>query len=87
MTRYLPRFLTGLRARLVVGFLAVVTIALILVFATLPGLLNGYFEQQTKEDLDRACADGVAVRRARAARLPDRAMAERHSRSSSRPTR
>ncbi|HYI21943.1 MAG TPA: HAMP domain-containing sensor histidine kinase [Candidatus Limnocylindrales bacterium] len=53
MTRFMPRFLTGLRARLVVGFLAVVTIALILVFATLPGLLNGYFEQQTQDDLKR----------------------------------
>ncbi len=53
MTRFMPRFLTGLRARLVVGFLAVVTIALILVFATLPGLLNGYFEEQTNVDLDR----------------------------------
>ncbi len=53
MRRLLPRFLTGLRARLVIGFLAVVAIALALMFASLPRLLDGYFEQQGKEDLGR----------------------------------
>ncbi len=53
MQRFVPRFLTGLRARLVIGFLVVVTIALVLVLATLPRLLDGFFEQQTREDLSR----------------------------------
>ena len=51
--RLLPRVLTGLRARLVVGFLLVVAIVLALMFATLPRLLDGYFAQQAREDLGR----------------------------------
>ena len=58
MRRLVPRFLTGLRARLVIGFLVVVTIALFLVLATLPRLLDGFFEQQTRQDLNRRA--GVA---------------------------
>ncbi len=53
MPRLLPRFLTGLRARLVIGFLIVVAIVLALMFATLPRLLDGYFAQQVREDLGR----------------------------------
>ncbi|HUP83705.1 MAG TPA: HAMP domain-containing sensor histidine kinase [Candidatus Limnocylindria bacterium] len=51
--RLLPRILTGLRARLVLGFLLVVAIVLALMFATLPRLLDGYFAQQAREDLGR----------------------------------
>ena len=51
MRRLIPRFATGLRARLVLAFLAVVAIALALVFATLPRLLDGYFAQQSTDDL------------------------------------
>ncbi|HUR16483.1 MAG TPA: HAMP domain-containing sensor histidine kinase [Candidatus Limnocylindrales bacterium] len=58
MRRLIPRFATGLRARLVLAFLAVVAIALALVFATLPRLLDGYFAQQSQTDLDRRA--GVA---------------------------
>jgi hypothetical protein len=53
MPRLLPRFITGLRARLVLGFLLVVAIVLALMFATLPRLLDGYFLQQAREDLGR----------------------------------
>jgi len=53
MPQLLPRFLTGLRARLVIGFLIVVAIVLALMFATLPRLLDGYFAQQAREDLGR----------------------------------
>jgi signal transduction histidine kinase len=53
MRRLIPRFATGLRARLVLAFLAVVAIALALVFATLPRLLDGYFAQQSTDDLNR----------------------------------
>ena len=53
MPRLLPRFMTGLRARLVLGFLIVVAIVLALMFATLPRLLDGYFAQQSTEDLGR----------------------------------
>jgi signal transduction histidine kinase len=45
--------MTGLRARLVIGFLIVVAIVLALMFATLPRLLDGYFAQQVSEDLAR----------------------------------
>src|SRR3972149_5395730 len=51
--RLIPRLMTGLRARLVIGFLIVVAIALALMFATLPRLLDGYFAQQAREDLGR----------------------------------
>jgi signal transduction histidine kinase len=44
-------FLTSLRTRLVLAFAAVVAIALILVLASLPRLLDGYFVQQAQEDL------------------------------------
>lgn len=53
MRRLVPRFLTGLRARLVIGFLVVVSIALALVLASLPRLLDGYFAQQSTDDLQR----------------------------------
>jgi signal transduction histidine kinase len=48
-----PRFVTGLRVRLVIGFLIVVAIALGLMLASLPRLLDGYFEDQAEEDLER----------------------------------
>src|SRR6187402_736518 len=51
--RFLPRFLTGLRARLVVAFFIVTVISLALIVATLPRLLDGYFEQQSTADLAR----------------------------------
>ncbi len=43
--------LNSLRARLVIAFAAVVAIALILVLASLPRLLDGYFAEQAREDL------------------------------------
>jgi signal transduction histidine kinase len=51
--RLVSRFFNGLRARLVIGFLIVVAIVLALMFATLPRLLDGYFAQQSTEDLGR----------------------------------
>ena len=51
MRRFIPQVFSGLRARLVVGFLVVVAIALALMFATLPRLLDGYFAQQSTDDL------------------------------------
>jgi signal transduction histidine kinase len=53
MRRFIPRVFTGLRARLVLGFLVVTLLALTLVFAALPRLLDGYFLDQAQEDLDR----------------------------------
>src|SRR5687768_14019285 len=53
MRRLVPRFLTGLRARLVIAFVVVVSTALILVLATLPRLLDSYFESQSTADLGR----------------------------------
>jgi len=53
MRRFIPRIFTGLRARLVLGFLVVVALALSLVFATLPRLLDSYFLGQAQEDLNR----------------------------------
>jgi two-component system, OmpR family, sensor histidine kinase BaeS len=47
----MPRFVSSLRARLVIAFAAVVAIALVLVLASLPRLLDGYFAQQAREDL------------------------------------
>ena len=44
--------LNSLPARLVVAFASVVAIALILVLASLPRLLDGYFAQQAQEDLN-----------------------------------
>ena len=49
----MPRVETSLRVRLVIAFLAVVSIALILVFISLPRLLDGYFQQQSQDDLNR----------------------------------
>ena len=43
---------SSLRARLVIAFATVVAIALILVLASLPRLLDGYFAQQALEDLN-----------------------------------
>ena len=51
MRRFIPQVFSGLRARLVVGFLLAVAIALTLMFATLPRLLDGYFAQQSTDDL------------------------------------
>ncbi len=53
MRRFIPRVFTGLRARLVLGFLIVTLISLALVFATLPRLLDGYFLDQARQDLNR----------------------------------
>jgi signal transduction histidine kinase len=53
MRRLIPRVLTGLRARLVIAFVAVVSTALVLVLASLPRLLDGYFAQQSTDDLGR----------------------------------
>jgi signal transduction histidine kinase len=47
----LPRLLASLRVRLVAAFVVVVAIALGLVLASLPRLLDGYFVQQAQEDL------------------------------------
>ncbi|CAN5851844.1 hypothetical protein BH24CHL6_BH24CHL6_12390 [soil metagenome] len=41
----------SLRARLVIAFAAIVAVALFLVLASLPRLLDGYFAQQASEDL------------------------------------
>ena len=60
--RFLPRFLTGLRARLVVAFFIVTVISLALIVATLPRLLDGYFEQQL--GTWDVAAGGVIVREA-----------------------
>ncbi len=46
-----PRIETSLRVRLIIGFLAVVSIALILVFVSVPRLLDGYFAKQSTDDL------------------------------------
>src|SRR5215212_2432568 len=53
MRRLIARFAPGLRAQLVIAFVLVVAIALALVVATLPRLLDGYFEQQSTADLNR----------------------------------
>lgn len=52
MRRLIARFAPGLRAQLVIAFVVVVAIALALVVATLPRLLNAYFEQQSTADLN-----------------------------------
>ncbi|HEY7599387.1 MAG TPA: HAMP domain-containing sensor histidine kinase [Candidatus Limnocylindrales bacterium] len=44
-------FFTSLRARLVLAFATVVAIALMLVLASLPSLLDGYFLEQAQADL------------------------------------
>src|SRR3954447_22528614 len=53
MRRFIPSVFTGLRARLVLGFLVVTLISLLLVFATLPRLLDSYFLDQAQQDLNR----------------------------------
>lgn len=53
MRSHLPRIFTGLRARLVLSFFFVIVLALSLVFATLPRLLDGYFVDQARQDLTR----------------------------------
>lgn len=53
MRRFIPRVFTGLRARLVLGFFVVTLLSLLLVFATLPRLLDRYFLDQAQQDLDR----------------------------------
>jgi signal transduction histidine kinase len=53
MRRFLPRLTTGLRTQLVIAFVVVVAISLALVVATLPRLLDGYFAQQSTDDLQR----------------------------------
>lgn len=42
---------SSLRARLVIAFAAIVAVALILVLASLPRLLDGYFAEQARQDL------------------------------------
>lgn len=59
MRRLIARFAPGLRAQLVIAFVLVVAVALALVTATLPRLLDGYFEQQSTADLNRR-ANSVA---------------------------
>ncbi|CAN5540197.1 hypothetical protein BH23CHL6_BH23CHL6_06000 [soil metagenome] len=49
--RLIPTVLTSLRARLVIAFAAIVALALLLVLASIPRLLDGYFAQQATEDL------------------------------------
>lgn len=49
--RLIPTFLTSLRARLVIAFAAIVALALVLVLASIPRLLDGYFAEQAQEDL------------------------------------
>ena len=62
MRRLIPRFVTGLRARLVIAFLIVTAISLALVVATLPRLLDDYFTQQLRADLQRRAGSvGVSV--------------------------
>lgn len=51
MPRLIPRFLTGLRARLVIAFLLVTALSLALVLTTLPRLLDDYFREQAQSDL------------------------------------
>jgi signal transduction histidine kinase len=51
--RLIPRFLTGLRARLVIAFIIVTALSLAVVTATLPRLLDSYFAQQSTTDLLR----------------------------------
>src|SRR6478735_1855905 len=53
MRRFIPSIFTGLRARLVLGFMVVTLISLGLVFAALPRLLDGYFLGQAQQDLNR----------------------------------
>jgi signal transduction histidine kinase len=48
---HVPSPVNSLRARLAIAFVAVVTIALVLVWVALPRLLDGYFVQQAREDL------------------------------------
>src|SRR5687767_7671034 len=52
MRRLIARFAPGLRAQLVIAFVVVVAVALALVVATLPRLLDGYFHQQSTADLN-----------------------------------
>src|SRR3954452_17684093 len=53
MRRLIPQVFTGLRARLVLGFLVVTLMSLLLVIATLPRLLDSYFLDQAQQDLDQ----------------------------------
>jgi signal transduction histidine kinase len=53
LPRLVPRFLTGLRARLVIAFIIVTALSLAVVTATLPRLLDSYFAQQSTTDLLR----------------------------------
>src|SRR4051794_22410343 len=57
MRRFIPRVFTGLRARLVLGFLIVTLLSLSLVFAALPRLLDGYFLDQAQKELNRRTAE------------------------------
>lgn len=62
MRRLLSRIAGSYRVRLVVAFSGVVAVALALVLATLPRLLDGYFADQEREDLQtRARVVGVFV--------------------------
>jgi two-component system sensor histidine kinase BaeS len=62
MRRFLPRLFTGLRARLVIGFVLIAALVLVLVLATLPRLLDDYFLQQAKDDLNRRTGEiGIFV--------------------------
>ncbi len=57
MWRFVPRVFTGLRARLVLGFLLIASITLALVLIGVPRLLDAYFLQQAQDDLNRRTQD------------------------------
>jgi signal transduction histidine kinase len=57
MSRFVPRFLTSLRVQLVIAFLAVTAVSLALVLVALPRLLDGYFLQQSNDDLKRRAGE------------------------------
>ena len=53
MRRLVPSVFTGLRARLILGFLLIASITLALVLVGVPRLLDAYFLQQAQDDLNR----------------------------------
>ena len=53
MRRHVPSVFTGLRARLVLGFLLIASITLAIVLVGVPRLLDAYFLQQAQDDLNR----------------------------------
>ena len=57
MRRLVPSVFTGLRARLILGFLLIASITLALVLVGVPRLLDAYFLQQAQDDLNRRTQD------------------------------